>query len=163
MHQRQSIRLKHYDYASAGYYFIAICCFQRLSLFGHIEQGQMFLNEYGKIAQQEWLNTINKRQNVKLNAFIIMPNHMHGIIHFTQNLNPNPTPNDFHSPRNNLGAIVRGYKSAVTSQLKEKIGHNVWQRNYYEHIIRDEKSYQMIAEYTLNNPLTWQQDCFYTQ
>lgn len=160
MHQRQSIRLKHYDYASAGYYFITICCFQRLPLFGHIEQGQMFLNECGKIAQQEWLNTLNKRQNVELDSFIIMPNHVHGIIHFTQNLNSNPAISEFHSPKNNLGAIVRGYKSAVSSQLKHRLDCPVWQRNYYEHIIRDEVSYLAIAEYTMNNPLTWQEDCF---
>lgn len=66
----------------------------------------------------------------------------------------------FRSPSQTVGAMIRGYKSAVTSQLKQQIGHAVWQRNYYEHIIRDERSYQIIVEYIMNNPLTWQQDCF---
>lgn len=86
IHHRQSIRLKGFDYSSVGYYFITICCFERLPFFGNIINGQMLLNENGLIAQNEWLNTINKRQNVELDAFVIIPNHIHGIIHIKNRL-----------------------------------------------------------------------------
>lgn len=163
IHHRQSIRLKGYDYSSAGYYFVTICCFERLTLFGKIQDNQMLLNDYGLIAHNEWLNTVNRRQNIELDEFVIMPNHMHAIVKFKQNLDNNNQPiGVFQSPTNNLGAIIRGYKSAVSSQVKEMLGHTVWQRNYHEHIIRNQESYNLIANYVINNPMTWQQDCFYT-
>lgn len=162
IHHRQSIRLKGFDYSSAGYYFVTICCFEHLPLFGKIQNNQLLLNDYGLIAHDEWLNTVNKRQNIRLDEFIIMPNHIHAIVNFTQDLaNDHQQIGVFQSPSNNLGAIIRGYKSAVSSQLKDLLGHTVWQRNYYEHIIRNEASYTMIANYVINNPLTWQDDCFY--
>ncbi len=162
IHHRRSVRLKDYDYSSAGYYFVTICCFNRLPLFGEIKNGAMVLNDCGRIAHNEWLNTINKRENIQLNEFVIMPNHMHGIIHLTENFNKNTNnQTGFQSPSKNLGAIVRGYKSAVSGQLKEVLGHSAWQRNYHEHIIRNEQSYKQIAEYVVNNPILWKDDCFY--
>ncbi|MFW2176939.1 MULTISPECIES: transposase [unclassified Moraxella] len=162
IHHRQSVRLKGYDYASVGYYFITICCVERMPLFGNIRNGQMCLNHHGLVAHQEWLNTIEKRKDLLLDEFVVMPNHMHAIVHIQQNLT-STTPNTLQSPSNNLGAIVRGYKSAVTSQLKSTLGFSPWQRNYHEHIIRNETAYQTIAQYIVNNPLTWQDDCFYTE
>ena len=163
IHHRQSIRLKGFDYSSVGYYFITICCFQRLPCFGKIENGHMILNANGLIAQDEWLNTTNKRQNIELDAFVVMPNHMHGIIHITNNMQNSINSNkaSFRSPSQTVGAMIRDYKSAVTSQLKQQIGHAVWQRNYYEHIIRDEKSHQNISDYITNNPYNWENDEYY--
>ena len=79
-HQRRSIRLKGYDYSQAGLYFITICCQDRANLFGEIEHGEMRLNKFGEIAYNEWLNTENVRDNCRIHEFIIMPNHIHGII-----------------------------------------------------------------------------------
>jgi len=219
IHHRRSIRLKGYDYAQAGFYFITICCQERACLFGEIQNGEMLLNEYGTIAHNEWIKTHEIRTNVELGEFVIMPNHIHGIIKImdiggrgelhspnnethdnetpnnetpnneTQNnetpnnethnnethnneTHNNETPNDYkgecnsplRGPSNTIGAIIRGYKSSVTKQLNLlNIGCVVWQRNYHEHIIRNEQSHQTISNYIINNPAKWNDDKFYTK
>ena len=172
IHHRRSIRLKDYDYSQSGIYFVTICCQSHICRFGKIENGKMILNDAGQIAFNEWMKTPDIRSNVQLDAFVVMPNHIHGIIIITDvGRGVSHTPNDetcqYHnqgicdtplrSPSNTVGAIVRGYKSAVTKQ----IGYSVWQRNYHEHIIRNEKSYQYIANYIINNPSNWDKDKFY--
>lgn len=157
---RQTIRLQHYDYTNHGYYFITICCINRLHLFGHIIDNQMILNDCGKIAHDTWLDNQDKRQNIQLHNFIIMPNHMHAIIEIKEKLT-NIHQDKFISQSNTIGSIILGYKSSVSSQLKHIFNHSVWQKNYYEHIIRNEQSYQMISEYISNNPALWEQDRFY--
>ncbi len=183
-HHRRSIRLKGYDYSQAGLYFITICCQDRICRFGHIENGEMRLNEYGQIAYNEWMKTNEIRNNVELGEFIIMPNHIHAIVrllgrgvsHTPDSINVSHTPdniNELHSHNNNtgvcdtplrspsqtIGAIVRGYKSAVTKQFG-LLGFNekLWQRNYWEHIIRNEQSYIKISEYIIKNPEEWYND-----
>jgi REP element-mobilizing transposase RayT len=191
IHHSRSIRLKGYDYSQEGLYFITICCHRRGELhmpFGHIENGEMILNEYGTVAYFEWLKTPELRTNVELGEFIIMPNHMHGIIrvHGRGELHSPDIPNELHStdipielhlpdnrgvcktplrsPSQTIGAIIRGYKSSVTKQSNE-LGFDgkLWQRNYYEHIIRNEQSFQTISEYIMNNPAKWVDDKFYNQ
>ncbi|HUW05769.1 MAG TPA: transposase [Williamwhitmania sp.] len=164
-HHRRSIRLKGYDYARAGLYFITLCCQNRACLFGNIENGVMVLNEYGHIACNEWMKTTEIRNNVELGEFVIMPNHIHGIVRLLgrgELDSPNKqgvcdTP--LRSPSQTIGAIVRGYKSSVTKQLG-LLGFNekIWQRNYHEHIIRDEQSYMKISDYIINNPANWDRD-----
>lgn len=162
IHKRKSIRLKYYDYSSVGFYFVTICCFNRLPLFGNIENGIMKLNECGKIAHNEWIKTFEMRTNLEIDEFVIMPNHVHLIVYIKENNHQEENVNrPFRSPSDNLGSIIRGYKSAVSQKLKDYIPHPIWQRNYYEHIIRDEHSYQMIWDYVVNNPLLWEKDCFY--
>lgn len=197
IHRRQSIRLAGYDYAKEGSYFITLCCAKRSPLFGEITQeGQMVLNTFGQIAHDEWVNTLNIRNNIELDAFVIMPNHIHAIIHIRRSgeshspygngeshspltekgecnspqryensecNSPQRSPRQFISPSNTVGAIVRGYKSAVTKQLNQlHIGCEVWQRNYFEHIIRNDLAYQRISEYIKNNPAKWAKDKFFT-
>lgn len=183
IHHRRSIRLKGYDYAQAGLYFITICCQDRICRFGRVENGKMILNEYGIIARDEWLKTPEIRQNIALGAYVIMPNHIHGIIHLSgrgelhsPNMTNTPNTSESHSPEmhrgefnsplrspsQTVGAIVRGYKSSVTKQLGTLgFTEKLWQRNYYEHIIRNEQSYQTISDYIINNPVKWQDDKFY--
>ena len=206
IHHRRSIRLKGYDYSQAGLYFITICCQDRAHLFGEVVNREMVLNEYGIIAHNEWMKTPEIRNNVELGEFVIMPNHIHGIIrilgrgelHSPDKTMPDKTMRDdltanditrnditandimpdnellndnrgeCNSPlrgtSNTIGAIVRGYKSSVTKQLNLlNIGCVVWQRNYYENIIRNEQSYQTISEYIINNPAKWANDNFYRQ
>ncbi len=176
IHDRRSIRLKGYDYSQTGLYFITICCDNKICHFGKIVDNEMFLNDYGNIAFEEWAKTPSLRPQVELDVFIVMPNHIHAIL----KINDNPRRGVLHtpyitiddkpresntpprSPSQTLGAIVRGYKSSVTKQLglmgfKGKL----WQGNYYEHIIRNEPSYQTLAEYVINNPLKWTDDKFY--
>lgn len=183
IYHRRSIRLKGYDYSQAGAYFITICCEDRICRFGEIENGEMKLNEMGLIAFNEWLKTSEIRQNVELDVFVVMPNHIHGIIILNDmgrgelhspNNSPDNSPDNsdnnikgecdspLRSPSNNIGAIVRGYKSSVTKQIR-LINDNivVWQRNYHEHIIRNEQTYQKISNYITNNPAKWNDDKFY--
>ena len=183
--RRHSIRLKGYDYSQTGLYFITICCQGRKCRFGKIENGEMVLNDAGKMATQCWLNISEYFPHVILHEFVIMPNHIHGIIELSnnndvktgsvgaKNFSPLHTfeqsteqsteqwAKNFSSQRprgtsRTIGSIVRGFKIGVTKQL----GCSVWQRNYYEHIIRDEISFQHIQNYINNNPKNWENDHF---
>ncbi len=163
---RRSIRLPGYDYSQAGAYFVTIVTYDRKPLFGEVKNDEMHLNALGKIAQDEWFRTSRLRLYVKLleDEFIVMPNHIHGIIWITDTVGayrntPLPTQS-FHSPGIGIGAIIRGYKSSVTSinQLRQTPATPIWQRNYYEHIIRNEQEMQSIADYTITNPLNWEKD-----
>ena len=183
IHHRRSIRLKGYDYSQAGLYFITICCEDRICRFGNIVDGEMILNAYGQIAHDEWMKTPQLRPQIELDAFIVMPNHIHGILKINDTgrgelnspemgmavFEKGVSDTSLRSPSNTVGAIVRGYKSSVTKQINAMINvkndvHNpsikLWQRNYHENIIRDEKSYRNIANYIINNPKKWGEDKF---
>jgi len=192
IHHRRSIRLKGYDYSQAGLYFITICCQDRARLFGQIINGNMQLNDAGKMANQCWLEIPTHFPDVILHEHIIMPNHVHGIVEFAvgaNNYSPNDddadiganggannySPNDddadigakdfspLRSPSKTIGSVVRGFKIGVTKWMRQNTDiHNVWQRNYYEHIIRNEQSFQTISDYIINNPAKWNDDKFYT-
>ena len=182
IHHRRSIRLKGYDYSQAGLYFITICCQDRVCRLGKIENGVMICNELGEIAYREWMKTAELRPQIELDAFMVMPNHIHGILKINEmNMDTLQSPNNMgdnmgdntgdntgecnsplRSPSNTIGAIIRGYKSSVTKQFGLMgFDEKLWQRNYYEHIIRDEQSYQIISEYIINNPKKWADDKFY--
>jgi len=194
--QRKSIRLKGYDYSQAGLYFITICCQDRIYRFGDVIDGKMIFNEYGEIAHNEWIKLTERFPNMEMDAFQIMPNHMHGIIALSvratltvaqnngiaQNdvvAQNTVTQNDMQPHINDgqlqgiapmtISDIVGAYKSLVANgcleiyKSKNKIMGKLWQRNYYEHIIRNEKSYQYISEYIINNPTKWANDKFYTK
>lgn len=183
--ERKYIRLRGYDYSKPGLYFITICCYNREMLFGKIENGKLKLNEFGKIAEREWLKTSQIRDNVELHEFIIMPNHFHAIVEITkrvenmkkpvgsyrnttlqvyENKNEQPLPGqpgNKQSPSNTLGAIVRGFESAVTKQiniLRNTPGKPVWQRNLNDRIIRDNQEFFRIRKYIKNNPQNWDED-----
>ena len=196
IHHRRSIRLKGYDYAQAGLYFITLCCYDRTCLFGYVTVGaenlppEMILNDAGKTANECWLEIPKHFPNVILHEHIVMPNHVHGIIELTGNdaplqkinadnngvkhfLSENRTKHflsenrakDFsplRSPSKTVGSIVRGFKIGVTKWFRGNTEiETAWQRNYHEHIIRNEQSYQTIANYIINNPAKWAQDKFY--
>ena len=129
--QRKNIRLREYDYSLGAYYFVTICINEKKSIFGTIKNKKIYLNSIGEIASNEWINTEKIRPNIRLHSFIIMPNHMHGIIEI-----------DYfeikQKKKSTLGDIIRGYKSSVTRKANLLISYknrNLWQRNYYEHII----------------------------
>lgn len=172
IHHRRSIRLKGYDYAQAGLYFVTICCQNRAHLYGKITDGKMILNDAGQFAQKCWTEIPDHFPNTQLHEHIIMPNHIHGIIEIVcaddvraNDYSPQRRPS---SPSKTIGSIIRGYKIGVTKWFRENqidkfpVGQSVWQRNYWEHIIRDEKSYHNIAEYIISNPLKWDNDTLNT-
>jgi len=163
-HHRRSIRLKGYDYSQAGAYFVTIVTWQRECLFGKIEQGRMGLNEIGEIVREEWERTAVVRQNVELGEYVIMPNHVHGILVFVDDgvgatRRVAPTSQTLQS--GSLGAIMAQFKSIVTKRingLQNVSGRPIWQRNYYEHIIRNEPEMDRITRYIESNPLRWMED-----
>jgi putative transposase len=166
-HHRRSIRLKGYDYTQSGAYYITIVTYQRQHLFGEVVNGEIRLNELGQIAHNEWFKTAALRPYVELHEdeFVVMPNHVHGIIWIRNNIvaerRSAPTMIKINVPPKSLGAIIRAYKSAVTyaiNALQNQRGAVLWQRNYYEHIIRDEKDLQAKRDYILSNPLNWEND-----
>jgi len=163
-HRRRSIRLKDYDYAQDGAYFVTVCTDEKRCIFGDIVDGQMRLNSLGCIVRDEWLKTANLRKYVTLDEFIVMPNHMHGIIFIACRgvLQYAPTTRiEFRSPAQTIGAIVRGFKSAVTKRINELRGSPgvpIWQRNYYEHVIRNDDDLNEIRYYISDNPLKWHLD-----
>jgi REP element-mobilizing transposase RayT len=212
IHHRRSIRLQGYDYSQNGAYFITLCTHNRECLFGQIQNGQMILNEYGKMVEQCWNNLSNHYDNIELDAYVIMPNHFHGIILITDNVDnvdnvrairelpihelpihelpihelpihelpihelPRQRKHELpihELPRQQqkqrqqqrrkmlLPKIVGRFKTNSAkqiNQMRNTPGISVWQRNYYEHIIRDEKSLENIRNYIINNPAKWQDD-----
>ena len=184
MYNRRSIRFKGYDYTQAGLYFITICCQNRACLFGEIENGKMMLNDAGAIANDCWLNIPNHFPNAILHEYVIMPNHVHGIIELVGANNHSPV-SELHSPKTNhhspnipvigdnrvknvsplrspsktVGSVVRGFKIGVTKWMRQNTDtFYIWQRNYWEHIIRDDISYENISQYIINNPTKWNND-----
>ncbi len=156
--RRKSIRLQEYDYSQPGVYFVTICTQNRECLFGNIGDEKMILNEYGRIVLSCWNDLPNHYSHVRLDAFQIMPNHGHGIIFIVgAGLKPAPTP----TKRHGLPEIVRAFKTFSARRINESRrtpGESIWQRNYYDRIIRDEDELNRIREYIIYNPLKWDLD-----
>jgi putative transposase len=165
-HHRRSIRLREYDYSQPGSYFITVCTSDKAPLFGEIIEGEMVLNDFGKIVEKEILKTESFRNNIEIDKYVIMPNHVHLIIVIwpsrTGTARRAPTVERFGKPiRNSIPTIVRSLKSAITRQiniLRHISNHSIWQRNYYEHIVRNEGELNKIRCYIINNPPKWEFD-----
>jgi len=162
-HRRHSIRLLHYDYAQAGAYFITLCVQNRVCLLGEIENGAMRLSDAGLMVADEWVRTAALRSNIGLDEWVVMPNHLHGILVITESRCGGVLPYapTFRSPSQTIGAIVRGFKSAVTKRINEfrqTPCEKLWQRNYHEHIVRDDADLARIREYIRHNPAQWDKD-----
>lgn len=167
-HPRRSLRLKEYDYSQEGAYFMTICTHNHKCLFGKIADYSMVLNGFGQIVHNEWMRTAIARPNVTIDAFIVMPNHLHGIIivNGTNIRRGDPagrpyTPIPHGPPSNSIGAMVGQFKSLATKRinaLRKTPGMRLWQRNYYEHVIRNEHDLNEIRQYILDNPVKWDMD-----
>jgi len=220
LHNRKSIRLQGYDYTQAGLYFVTICTQNREHLFGKINEGQLILNEPGKMIENEWLKLTDRFNNIRLHEYIVMPNHFHAILEIvgatlvvdpddkiapTENGQPQgiaptgngqpqgiaptgngqpqgiaPTemvgatlvvdPDDKIPPTiqngKTLGEMVGSFKSitmveyirGVKTNNWKRFDSKLWQRNYWEHIIRNEMAHQRIAQYIIDNPIKWEKD-----
>jgi putative transposase len=151
IHHRRSIRLKDYDYSQPGAYFITTVTHNNEELFGEIRDGKMYLSAAGKILLHVWLDLPLHYPNVCLDAYCIMPDHVHAIIQFQ--------PVGRGEKAVPLSEIVRALKTFSSKRiniLRKRTGQPVWQRNYYEHIIRDNGEWERIREYITNNPLEWE-------
>lgn len=168
--KRKSIRLKEYNYSGAGFYFVTICTDDKKHLFGKIVDNEMHLNAAGEAAQKCWLEIPEHYPNVKSDVSVVMPNHIHGILIIEESTNARaqnivPLRNQFQKiASGSVGAVVRGYKIGVTKWLRQNTSvQEVWQKNFYEHIIREEESLLQIQEYILNNPASWKKDKLYCE
>ena len=180
--QRRSIRLPHHDYTSAGAYFLTICAFRKQCLFGQVHKDGMRLNAIGQIVLEEWRRTEVVRPYLEMDAFVIMPNHLHGIIFIrrdqpvgaTRRVASEERANHRFAPTNrprgpqvgSIGAIVAQFKSVTTkriNQLRHINGASVWQRNYYKHVVRDESDLNMKRNYILTNPSRWAEDEYFAK
>jgi putative transposase len=158
--KRRSIRLPEYDYSQAGSYFITLCTFNRELLFGKISDGRMDLSEIGNIVTKYLEDIPNHFENVFADEYVIMPNHIHIILSIVGIQNFEPQRNEYQKiiPKS-VGSIIRAYKASVTSWCGKNGYKNFrWQRNYFEHIIRNEENMFRIREYIINNPLQWELD-----
>jgi len=172
-HHRRSIRLKGYDYSQAGAYFVTICTQNRECLFGEIVEGEMRLNNAGQIVQSVWNELSQHYLGVDIDAFAVMPNHIHGIVVLTSvGAGPCAYP-DGGQPRGvaptmsmSLPDVVHRFKSMTTTRYRHSYTQNgfrpypsrLWQRDYYDHIIRNDDELNRIREYIINNPLKWEFD-----
>jgi len=172
IHHRQSLRLRGYDYSQEGAYFITICTHNKRWLFGHIIGREMHLNDAGKMIQSVWQDLPERFTNIEIDEFIIMPNHIHAILVI---IRPDTVTNlpgvRYHDrPKGTLpgttGRILQAYKSITTDEYINGVKRwgwkpfrrKLWQTNYWDHIIRDEKDYNHICEYIYNNPAQWGND-----
>ncbi len=182
---RKIIRLQTWDYRWAGAYFITICTHKREHYFGEVMGGKMQLSQVGVIADILWYEIENRVKNVTLGEFVVMPNHMHGILILNDNVRslhattpqnddvrslhattpPQDDKNEYMSsisPKSNsVSTIIRSYKSAVTKHVKRLGFEFAWQTRFHDHIIRNEKSFDTISEYIINNPIKWEDDKFF--
>jgi putative transposase len=182
--KRRSTRLKGWDYASPGYYFITICTYERERLFGDVVNGKMQLNDAGHFTEQCWKNIPKHFPYTDLDEFVIMPNHMHGIVVIRRSVGAyNHTPQrqdqsvprganiyspmrintpiepSLRSPSKTIGSIIRGFKIGVSKMIKKNTEISmVWQRNYYEHIIRSEAELDQTRQYIRDTPAEWPDD-----
>src|SRR5579875_1766628 len=154
---RRSIRLRGYDYSSAGGYVVTICAYQRRHIFGRVVDGDMRVSELGRIVEEEWERTGDLRSEVLLDAFTLMPNHLHGIVI----LNPAETVehrDGFRAAGRGLATIVGGFKAAVTRRaagMPVLGGRPVWQRGFYDRVIRNDEELERFRTYIWENPQKW--------
>jgi REP element-mobilizing transposase RayT len=176
VHHRRSIRLDDYDYRQGGAYFVTLCVHRHGCLLGEVMGGEMRLNTLGEIVEREWQRTPSLRPQIELDMYVIMPNHFHAI--FIMNdlpqgsvgaycntpLQKPPASSSLQSPSQTVGAIVRGFKAATTKQvniLRKTPGLPFWQRNYWEHIDRNERDLARLRDYIERNPGKWEEDKYH--
>ena len=159
-HDRPSIRLKGYDYAEPGAYFVTVCSRDHACLFGHVVNGEMHLNEAGLIVRSVWDELPDRFPGMESDAFVVMPNHIHGIIAFVGAGLALPTGKGAASSARTLADVVRAFKSLSAIQVNRRLmrSGSLWQRNYYEHVARNEQELMAIREYIQANPARWDDD-----
>lgn len=155
-HFRKNNRLKEYDYSLPGYYFATICTKNMSHYFGQVTNAKMVLSEIGKSVENYWLDIPKHFPYVELDSFIIMPNHIHGII-----IIDNVVNEDFRSQQTNkqssLSSIIKGFKIGVTKWYrKNNSKESIWQKSFYDRVIRNERELYKIRKYILENPLKWE-------
>jgi REP element-mobilizing transposase RayT len=165
MRRRKRLRLPDYDYSEAGAYFVTLCTKDRTHVFGEILKGEMCLNPLGGIVHECWNDLPNHYAAIELDAFVVMPNHVHGIIFIVDPVGPiheSTLPKTTRERRTMLLSKTIGRfkmnSAKRINEMRDTSGTPVWQRNYFEHIVRNDKSLNRIREYIAANPHRWQHD-----
>ena len=164
MRDRRSMRLPEYDYTRSGVYFVTICTYRFASLFGRIVNGRVQLNVLGRLVEEEWRRTGEIRPSVDVDLFVVMPNHVHGLLWISDSQAERIPENSTTIRANSLGSIIAQFKSIVTKRspsLASSPSLPIWKRNYYDHIVRNERSLERIRNYIVENPSRWSEDRFY--
>ena len=184
-----SARLKNWDYGSNAPYFVTICTDNKICYFGDVKEGEMYLSDLGQLANKYWLEMEKKFPFVVLDHFIVMPNHVHGIINIDKPLSDGRdaiyrVSNNADNPdainrvstvrkiggvtgsnnpmlHENLSRFMNWYKGRCTFEMRKINTKFSWQPRFHEHVIRNEEDYLKIAEYIQNNPCKWQEDKYY--
>jgi len=154
IHHRHSIRLRGYDYSQPGTYYVTVCTQKKKHIFGEVVEGEMSANDCCRIVARAWQDLPGRFPHITLDEFVVMPNHVHGII---------IVGGRQAAPK--LGDIIRAFKSSsaiAVNQALARAGQPVWQRNYYEHIVRNQDELSKIREYIRTNPLRWPSDPEYS-
>ena len=168
-HNRRSIRLPKREYVQPGAYFVTICTKDRMCNFGDVINGVMVLSEWGAVVQERWQALPLHHPNVSLDVFVVMPNHLHGIVVISDGIDMSgraqqaaPLHHEgMHILPGSLNAIIRSFKASVTARIRKMIGNpfiQIWQRNYHEHVIRESSSIDRIRDYFIGNPGRWEND-----
>jgi REP element-mobilizing transposase RayT len=168
-HHRQSIRYLGYDYTLPGGYFITVVSYQRENLFGSFENGQLVLSKLGMAVKNEWLHSAQLRKELRCvdEEMVLMPNHLHGIVWIEQTFAPEESTDgdlmesqsQFTRKSRSLGSFIAGFKSKTTAIARKEFGiSKIWQRNFYDHIIRGYPDYERIFLYIQENPFRWIED-----
>jgi REP element-mobilizing transposase RayT len=165
-HRIESARLSGWDYTANAYYFVTICTRERSPFLGEIADGCVVMSKAGQIVDEEWRRTATVRPDVSIDEYVVMPNHVHGIIVLDRAASglaatPEKTPHRGVSTSRlapgSLGAIIGQFKSVCTKRIRVAgIADFGWQVRFYDHIIRDDKSLDNIRQYIVNNPLKWE-------
>ncbi|OIO33797.1 MAG: hypothetical protein AUJ70_02495 [Candidatus Omnitrophica bacterium CG1_02_40_15] len=158
MERRKHNRLPRYDYAQDGYYFVTICTKDRDEWFGKIENDTMVLNECGRIVSKCWHDIPNHYRDIKLDESVTMPNHIHGIIVISNAVRTEQC--SVPTKRVSLSQIIKSFKDVSIKQIRSEFSniHFLWQRSFYDHVIRGEKELREMREYIINNPKQWELD-----
>lgn len=164
MNRRRSMRLPDYDYTRSGVYFVTICTHRFASLFGRIVNGNVHLNSLGRLVEEEWSRTALVRPSVIVDLDVVMPNHLHGLLWITESQAKQIAEGTATMRASSLGSIIAQFKSKVTKRSRSLANPKlfpIWKRNYYDHIVRNEKSLERIRNYILENPSRWSEDRYY--
>ena len=159
-HNRRSIRLAGYDYSQAGAYFVTICTYRRECLFGMIQNNQPVLSQHGQIVAQCWNSLAEHFSFLALDAFVIMPDHLHGIIVIYEHGQSDEPVLNGTKPRS-LSAVIQNFKSVSTRRVHQALPNDhtpIWQRGYYERVIRNSHELARIQRYIETNPARWNKE-----
>lgn len=156
--ERKHLRLPDYDYSTTGFYYVTLCTQNRECLFGNITNGKMLLNDSGEMVNEVWRLLPNQYPNIEMDTYTIMPNHLHGIIFITEGTAQRPSAT--------LSNIIKNFKTYSSYCYIEGVRKHgwasyekrLWQRSFYEHVIRNDESLSKIQQYIINNPLKWELD-----